>query len=41
MNGLTEIVEMVKAGSTSGLFTVFFYFLTVIILIICSIFGVF
>lgn len=41
MNGLTEIVEMIKAGSTSGLFATFCYFLTVIILIFCSIFGVF
>ena len=41
MGNLTEIVDMIKAGSSTGLFCTIIYFLTVVILIICSIFNVF
>lgn len=41
MGNLGEMVDMIKAGSSAGLISCFIYFLTVIILIICSIFNVF
>ena len=41
MGNLGEIVDMIKAGSSAGLISCIIYFLTVIILIVCSIFNVF
>ena len=41
MGNLTEIVDMIKAGSSAGLISCIIYFLTIIILIICSIFNIF
>lgn len=41
MGEMDEVVDMLKAGSTSGIFTAFVYFITVIVLIICGIFNVF
>ena len=41
MGEVEEIVDMLKSGATSGLFTALFYLLTVIILIIMGIFGIF
>jgi hypothetical protein len=41
MGEMDEVVDMLKAGSTAGIFTAFVYFITVIVLIICGIFNVF
>ena len=41
MGDVKEFADMIKAGSASGTFTSILYFITVIILIVCSIFKVF
>jgi hypothetical protein len=41
MGEMDEVVDMLKAGSTAGIFTAIIYFITVIVLIICGIFNVF
>jgi regulator of sigma D len=41
MGEMDEVVDMLKAGSTAGIFTAIVYFITVIVLIICGIFNVF
>lgn len=38
---MEEMIDMLKAGSSSGTITAFCYFITVIVLILCGIFNVF
>ena len=38
---MEEMIDMLKAGSTSGTITAFCYFITVIVLILCGIFNAF
>ena len=41
MGDMKDIVDMLKAGSSSGVFIAIFYFITVIVLVICGMFGIF
>ena len=41
MGDLYEMIDMLKAGSSSGLFVSIIYIITVIVIVICSIFNVF
>jgi hypothetical protein len=41
MGEINELIDMLKAGSASGILTAIFYIIAVIVLIICGIFGVF
>ena len=41
MGEVNELIDMLKAGSASGILTAIFYIIAVIVLIICGIFGVF
>lgn len=41
MGSMGEVVDMLKAGSTSGFFTSIIYLITFIILLICGIFNIF
>jgi hypothetical protein len=41
MGDMKDIIDMLKAGSSSGVFISIFYFITVIILIISGLFGMF
>jgi hypothetical protein len=41
IGGLNQLTDMLKAGSSAGIFTTILYILTVIILCLCSLFGVF
>ena len=41
MGSITEITDMMKAGTSTGLFMAIIYFITYIVIIICGIFNVF
>jgi hypothetical protein len=41
MGEIGELIDLLKAGTTAGFFTGIAYIIAVIILIVCSIFGVF
>ena len=41
MGEMNELIDMLKAGSATGLFLGLAYFITIIILIICGIFNIF